>query len=147
MSGISAEVTGGNYSNNVNASGTGDGIYLQGSQDGNISVIQLLVNNIGIYTADGGNAPAATSFDNVIKNNTIIGNTFAGIQDVSAAASTNSYSGNIAKTNGTTPTVLGNDSNYMIPATNPIRIWNANSLPNPTDNNSILDPLDNISIA
>ena len=147
LSGISAEVTGGNYSNNVNASGTGDGIYLQGSQYGNISGNTITGNNIGIYTADGGNAPAVTSFDNVIKNNTIIGNTFAGIQDVSAAASTNTYSGNIAKTNGTTPTVLGNDSNYMIPATNPIRIWNANSLPNPTDNNSILDPLDNISIA
>ncbi len=108
-------------------------------------------NNIGIQVSDF--APNQSS-DNIISNNILLANTQFGVLDLTQTGTptmvTNAYYENRAKANGATPAGFPNDTNYSRGAKTikgaPIRGWILPGLPNTTDNNGIVDPLDNISI-
>lgn len=86
---------------------------------------------------------ATANIQNIFRNNTVEGNAVKGFIDTVPAARS-IYIGNIASFNG----VAAGD-NYSGPtvfSNQPIRQWLVPGLPATSDNNSIVDPLDNIDI-
>jgi hypothetical protein len=99
-------------------------------------------NGVGIQVRTNVPITSSISSRNNIRNNAVSGNTINGILDfVSAGTSNNAYYNN--KASGP---VLA--TNLIVPAGTPIRNWDkeAGAFPAATDNNGIIDPLDNINI-
>lgn len=138
---------------NLGATGKGAGFDLNSATNSKILNCISQKNNIGIFVNED---VAALSANNIVAENTIVGNTENGIKDATSGNGTAYYS-NVAKKNGATPA----STNYAgdgFPATascgacvpangTPVRYWSLPGAPCALDSNCVAgEVLDNMSI-
>lgn len=120
------------------ALGLGAGLALMSQRNPTVQNCIFNRNDIGIYAIDFTFLGAPVSTNGIIANNILQDNTSFGIADFTAPPANHAYYGNRARSNGVNYFGLG--------AGTPIRNWALPGLPATTDNNGIIDPLDNINI-